>query len=203
MAQLPTPGAVLDFWIGPSADDHTALEARNKLWFMKSAETDAVLEDRFLPLLRALTKGLAEEWAVQGARQRLAAIIVLDQFSRNIFRNTAAAFAQDEIALRLTQEGLRRNGDLTLTEVERVFYYLPLEHSESLSDQNLSVEKFGQLVSESRSAFRPYCEKTLDYAVQHREVIQRFGRFPHRNAILGRSNTPEEEAYLAEPGAGF
>lgn len=201
--RLPTPGAVMDYWIGPATHDNLAANRLHKRWFIKRAETDQFIDQQFGPLLGALADGLAAEWVAAGPRQRLAAIIVLDQFSRNMFRGTSAAFQYDPLALKLSLEGLEREQHAKLTEVEQSFLFLPLEHSESLIHQDLCVTHFETLVSQARPIFRSLCERSLDYARQHREIIQRFGRFPHRNAILGRANTSEEDVYLSQPGAGF
>lgn len=203
MPIYPTPGAVLDYWIGPSTDDHLAAKRLHKRWFIKSPDTDRFIGVQFQPLLNALRDGLAEDWATQGPRQRLAAIIVLDQFSRNIFRGRAESFSYDHIALDLTLKGLDQNAHSGLSEVEQSFFYLPLEHSERLEDQDRSIGEFGALLGASRASFKPLLQNTLDYAHQHRVVIQQFGRFPHRNVILGRENTPDEDVYLSKPGAGF
>lgn len=202
-ASLPTPGAVLDYWIGPATDDHLFADRQHKLWFTKSAETDAFITGHFLALHTAMMNGLADAWAAQGARPRLAAIIVLDQFSRNMFRDTPRAFEADPLARQLAADGLQRDDDRKLTEIERSFFYLPFEHSEALADQHQSVRLFERLSADARDAYRPICDLALDYAQQHRDVIARFGRFPHRNAILERDNTPEETEYLSKPGAGF
>ncbi|MFN3212667.1 MAG: DUF924 family protein [Henriciella sp.] len=203
MATYLTPGAVLDYWIGPATHDHLAANRLNKTWFIKSAETDAFIQSQFGDLLDELSDGLAAEWAKAGPRQTLAAIIVLDQFSRNIHRGTPKAFSYDPLALRLTKAGLARRETSQLTEVERAFFLMPLEHSESLEDQNTCVTAFEQLLGSSRPVFRPLLENSLDYARQHRDVIAEFGRFPHRNAILGRQNTAAESDYLQKPGSGF
>ncbi len=200
---LPTPGAVLDYWIGSASHDHIAATKKNKLWFVKSLETDTQIAERFLQLISALAGGLAYDWAGQGPRQRLAAIITLDQFSRNVFRSHALSFKHDKLALGLTKEGLVLGEDKMLTEIERIFFYLPLEHSERKYDQSLSVQLYTKLAATARPAFKSICESTLDYAIKHKYVIDQFGRFPHRNAILKRSSTPEEVSYLSKPGSGF
>lgn len=202
-ANLPTPGAVLDVWIGPAAHDALAAKAREKLWFRKSFDTDARLADQFIPLIAALANGLGFEWAAQGPRQRLAAIIALDQFSRNIFRGHALSFAHDRLALALCKEGMIMAIDSDLTEMEKVFFYLPLEHSERIVDQDLAVAQYKKLLETGRPAFHDQLKGTLDFAEKHRDVIREFGRFPHRNAILKRPSTTEEQAYLAKPGSGF
>ena len=202
-ASLPTPGAVLDFWIGAGTDDHLFADRQHKLWFTKSSATDAFITKHFSILHTALMNGLADVWAAQGPRSRLAAIIVLDQFSRNMFRGTPEAFEADPQALKLAKAGLQTGEDQSLTEIERSFFYLPFEHSEELADQHDSVRLFERLVADARHSFQPICQSSLDYAEQHLEIIEKFGRFPHRNAILERANTPEETEYLSKPGAGF
>lgn len=200
---LETPEAVLAWWLGETREDASALQAQARLWFTKSEATDAEIRARFGDTLNALKAGLAEDWARQGTQARLAAIIVLDQFSRNMHRGTPGMFATDAQALALAREAVEAGEDEALSEVERVFLYLPYEHSEAASDQERAVELFEKLQNEAREDFRAYAETTLDYAHQHKAVIDRFGRFPHRNGVLERENTPEEAAYLAEPGAGF
>ncbi|MEM9054333.1 MAG: DUF924 family protein [Pseudomonadota bacterium] len=203
MTTLPTPQDVLDYWLGETIDQAETVEAKHQLWFGKSFETDKDIADRFLSLIAPLADGLAYDWAEQGPQQRLAAIITLDQFSRNLFRDSPLSFAHDRIALGLTKEALMKGEDKTLSEVERIFLYIPLEHSEAMTDQDLSVQMYNKLAESARVAFKDLCENTLDYAHRHRDVIKQFGRFPHRNQILGRPNTPEEAEYLAQPGAGF
>ena len=203
MNVLPTPGAVLDYWIGPAAHDHMAANRLHKRWFINAAETDAFIKTQFGGLLEAFNEGLADEWFAAGPRQTLAAVIVLDQFSRNIFRDTPKAFAFDGLALKLCKAASERGDASQLTEVERSFLLMPLEHSEALADQDACVAAFETLASASRPAFQPLINSSLDYAHQHRKVIEQFGRFPHRNAILGRENTAAEADYLKQPGSGF
>ena len=203
MSGLPTPQEVLDYWIGDAAHSPEAAGEKHKLWFGKSDETDAEIRERFLPLLEVLSHlPAAEDWAGRGPRERLAAIIVLDQFSRNLFRGEARAFTQDGLALLLCRDGLALGQDKGLTEAERIFFYLPLEHSEAPEDQERSVAMFTDLLVESREGFRSLIESTLQYSKAHKEAIDQFGRFPHRNAALGRESTEEEQEWLAE-GGGF
>ena len=203
MSTLPTPEDVLGYWIGEAASSPEAAGRQNKLWFTKSDETDADIRARFLPLLEVLSHlPAAEDWCARGPRDRLAAIIVLDQFSRNLFRGEARAFAQDDLALLLCKDGLALGQDKGLSECERIFFYLPLEHSEAPEDQERSVAKFTDLLVESREGFRSLVESTLQYSRAHKDVIDRFGRFPHRNAALGRASTDDEKEWLAE-GGGF
>ncbi|MEO0818075.1 MAG: DUF924 family protein [Pseudomonadota bacterium] len=198
-----SPDDILDDWIGPAAHDAVLAEARKRVWFGKSDAVDRDLEARYLPTIEALAAGLAETWAERGPRPRLAAIIAMDQFTRNIFRDTPNAFSLDSRALGLAKEGLVLGQDRELTEVEQMFFYLPLEHSERAADQQLSVDLFTRLAESARPPFKALVDDTLDYAHKHKAVIDQFGRFPHRNVILGRESTPEETAYLSQPGAGF
>ncbi|MEE9380795.1 MAG: DUF924 family protein [Hyphomonadaceae bacterium] len=200
---LETPHTVLDYWIGEAANDPEVMATKNRLWFVKSFETDTEIATRFIDTMAALASGLALKWADEGPQERLAAIITLDQFSRNIFRNMPDAFANDRLALGLTKEGLLKGDDTKLTEVERWFFYLPLEHSESAVNQDLSIRMYEKLAAEARPEFSSTMASALDYARQHKAVIDQFGRYPHRNAILGRPSTPEEQTYIDEPGSGF
>lgn len=202
-SELPTPQDVIDYWIGEASGSPDAAGEKHKLWFGKSKETDAEIRDRFGPLLETLSElPAAEDWAARGPRERLAAIIVLDQFSRNLYRDEARAFAQDDLALLLCEDGIALKQDKTLSEVERIFFYLPLEHSETPEDQERSVSVFTDLLADSREGFRSLIESTLQYAKDHKKVIDDFGRFPHRNKALGRDSTDEEKEWLAE-GGGF
>ncbi len=203
MSDLPSPEAVLDFWFADAARSPEALKAQNKIWFNGGEAFDRVLTEKFQPLLEALAPGpRAEDWAARGQHGRLAAIIVLDQMSRNIFRGSPRAFAQDDLALRLCREGLELREDNHLSEAERVFFYLPLEHSEDPADQARSVAMFTAIAEDARPGFEDFAQLTLDYAREHAKVIADFGRFPHRNKTLGRESTPEELEWLAE-GGGF
>jgi uncharacterized protein (DUF924 family) len=203
MTALPSPEDVLSFWIGEAANSPAELKLKNKMWFNGGEALDAELRSRFLSLLETLSAGpLAEDWAARGVRGRLAAMLVLDQFSRNIFRRSPRAFAQDRLALHLCKEGLLAREDLGLSECERVFFYLPLEHAEDAGLQARSVDLFNSLHADARPGFDDFTKSTLDYARQHRDAVQQFGRFPHRNAVVGRVSTPDELDWLAE-GGGF
>ena len=204
MSQIATSEDVIDFWIGAANEDADAAKEKNKLWFQKSDETDAAIADQFGLLHRRLIedRDYASEFVDQGPNERLAAIIVLDQFSRNMFRGSAKAFAQDDVARELAEEGLTRGADKGLSEAKRIFFYIPFEHSEAAIDQVRSIALFTALYKDSRAAFRPLVESTLEYAYAHKAVIDRFGRYPHRNAALGRASTPEELDWLAK-GGGF
>lgn len=186
---------VLAFWFGtPDAADYGQARAA---WFRKDDAFDAQIRARFLTEVEAAIAGQRADWATspQGA---LALFILLDQFPRNLFRNTARAFAGDTAALALAGRVVGAGWDRTLLPVQRVFAYLPFEHSEALADQERSVALFAALAEA-----HPETASYLDYAQRHREVIVRFGRFPHRNGVLGRSSSPAEANYLALPGSGF
>ena len=200
---MTSPEDVLAFWIGEASQSPDAFKAQQQKWFNGGPALDAELRSRFGPLLEELSTGtLASDWAETGPHGRLAAIIVLDQFSRNIFRKTPRAFAQDALALRLYKDGIARGEDFGLSEAERIFFYLPLEHSEDITDQDRSVDMIFKLHAEARPGFETFTKSFLDYALEHRHAIRQFGRFPHRNAILGRASTPDELEWLAE-GGGF
>ncbi|KRF01916.1 hypothetical protein ASG87_10445 [Frateuria sp. Soil773] len=184
---------VLDFWF---ADDSAVR------WFVRDAEFDAQIRERFGATLEAAARGELDRWAAT-PRGWLALLIVLDQFSRNIHRNDARAWAQDPKAQALALAGIERGDDERLAPLERIFAYLPLEHAEDLSLQQRSVALFRALASHVPARERGQYDNFLDYAQRHCEVITRYGRFPHRNAALGRADTADEREYLAQPGSGF
>lgn len=187
--------AVVDFWFLPP--DHPGHGAYRPEWFLKDDAFDAAIRERFgAEVEAALSSALgdAPDTAV------LARILLLDQFIRNIYRGTPRAFAGDAQALSLAETLVVAGRDKNLSPWQRWFAYLPFEHSESLLDQERAVALFAALRREMRHvAF----DSAYDYALRHREVIARFGRFPHRNAILGRESTPEEIEFLKRPGSSF
>jgi uncharacterized protein (DUF924 family) len=193
--------AVLTFWFGPMDADVWPV-AQGGLWFGKSDATDERIRQQFLPMWNGLMNGTPDASALC-VQERLAAIIVLDQFSRNMFRASAGMFASDALALRLALQTIDAGEDEQLTPLERVFCYLPLEHAEDIALQDRCVALFERLANavppENRRLFDDYA----DYALRHRAVVAEFGRFPHRNPLLGRDSTPDELEYLAKPGAGF
>lgn len=177
-------GEVLGFWFGELGPED---------WFGGGGEIDARIRERFLDLHEALRdEGVPEPWRAT-ARGLLAAVIALDQFPRNLYRGDPRAFAADAAALRLAKEALDRGCDRELSEDERKFLYLPFEHSEDPAEQARSVALFSALGDEIG----------LDHAVRHKAVVDRFGRFPHRNEALGRPSSPEEIEFLKEPGSSF
>lgn len=187
---------VLDFWFLPrGSEGHGEQRAE---WFRKDEAFDAAIRERFGASISQAVAGGLREWDALGPRGVLARILVLDQFTRNAYRNTPQAFAGDMLALDAARELVGANAHLELAPVERVFAYMPFEHAEDARMQEQAVELFTALSRE-----HPGFTEALDYALRHRAVIARFGRFPHRNAILGRASTPEEADYLRQPGSGF
>ena len=183
---------MLLFWFGPPAERGKA----HKRWFVKDPAFDAEIRDRFLPLYEEARAGRRAHWKAQPA-DGLALVIVLDQFPRNMFRGTPRAFESDPLALEAARQAVERGFDRDMPAVERLFLYLPFEHSERLADQELACELMQPL-----EALQPELD-AYRYAVLHRDIVARFGRFPHRNAVLGRPSTPEEIAFLKGPGSSF
>ena len=186
---------VLNYWFGPLGSD-TDKQIR-ALWFYKSEATDAEIRQRFGALIEPALAGHLRDWS-RTPLARLAQIIVLDQFTRNVFRDSARAFAGDAQALPAALDLLARGDDLQLEPLQRWFALLPLEHAEDGAMQQRSVAEF-----EALAAADPRLADALEYARRHQQVIVRFGRFPHRNQALGRVSSAEELAYLAQPGSGF
>jgi uncharacterized protein (DUF924 family) len=179
---------VLAFWFADGPD------TRRAAWFQKDDAFDAACR-KFERAHEAAKRGDLDHWAatLEGV---LALLILLDQLSRNLHRGSPEAFAADSKARAIAAAAIARGDDRAMTPVQRMFVYLPFEHSEDAADQDRSVALF-------ESIREGLGDNTVDYAERHRDVIRRFGRFPHRNAVLDRANTPEEDAYLAEPGSGF
>lgn len=194
---------VLDFWFGACGPDGALDRAKQKMWFGSGHQHDAVIRKQFGKLHRRAARGeLDAEWAAT-PRGRIALIVVLDQFSRHIHRGTASAFAQDPAAQRLALAGVEQGVDRALIPAQRAFFYLPFEHAEDLKLQQLSTRSFERLASEVAPAWRKEYAGFADYAGHHRDIVERFGRFPHRNQILGRVSTPEEIEFLKQPGSSF
>jgi uncharacterized protein (DUF924 family) len=184
---------VLQFWFGegpPYAD--------RPEWFRKSDAFDREIERRFAALIESALQGGLPAWAA-ASQTALARVILLDQFPRNVYRNTPKAFAGDPLALAAARAMVDSGQDRALEPVQRVFVYLPFEHAEDPAAQDTSVQLFGALAREAPEAGAGW----LDYARRHHAIVARFGRFPHRNAILGRPSTPEETEFLAQPGSSF
>ena len=192
--QAVAPAEVLEFWFGPS-DAPDAGKPR-KAWFTKDEAFDAQVRARFGALIASAMRGELDHW-LDAPDSALAYLILLDQFTRNAFRGTASSFAGDARALAAARRIVERGWDLAMTPAHRWFSYLPFEHSERIEDQRESLRLFGLLRDD------PVAGGAYEWAVRHFEVIERFGRYPHRNAILGRPSTPAELEFLAQPGSSF
>jgi uncharacterized protein (DUF924 family) len=185
---------ILDFWFG--SPEQASYGKPRQIWFIKKNEFDREVQTRFLKNYEQAAAGELDSWK-SSPLNCLALILLLDQFPRNMFRGTAQAFATDWQALSAAQYAIAQGYDRELLPVQRWFIYCPFEHSENLEDQNLCLALFQQLSDDPDSA------DAINYALRHREVILRFGRFPHRNEILGRASTPEEQEFLQQPGSSF
>jgi uncharacterized protein (DUF924 family) len=191
----PRVAAVLSFWFGDASE--RALGRPREAWFRKDPALDAAIRSRFGALVDEALAGGPAGWVASDDDDALALLVVCDQFPRNLFRGDARAFALDARALALARRLVAEGRDARMRPVERAFVYLPFEHSESLADQRESVRRFGALRGD------PDAGGYIDWAVRHFEVIERFGRFPHRNDALGRVSTAQEIAFLAQPGSRF
>jgi uncharacterized protein (DUF924 family) len=195
--------AILDFWLGTCGADGALDPAKRGMWFADGRKYDAEIASRFGALHARASGGELEATWAPDARGRLALIVLLDQFSRHIHRDTGAAFAQDAMAQRLAADGIARGLDRGLIPAARSFFYLPLEHAENPALQRLSVECFRGLCDVVAPAWRKDYDGFVDYARRHHDIIVRFGRFPHRNALLGRQSTQEEVEFLKQPRSSF
>lgn len=198
---------ILHYWFG-NLDDLTLItmsDSQVTKWHSKKPDVDAEIRQLFLDLYLRSRDELPPD-SLEDPRTTLAQIILFDQFPRNMFRDTAEMYATDRIALHLCKRALERKLDESLPLIKRMFLYMPLMHSEDLNNQTLTVELFGQLrtLAESRSPQNvPFFEMSLGYAQRHHDIVEQFGRFPHRNGLLGRASTEVELAFLNEAGSSF
>ena len=199
---MDTPDTLHAFWFGTHPQDADVIASQSALWWQKQPAVDTEIRKRFAPLVERAATGELDSWLGE-LRGRLALILLTDQFPRNIWREQAAAFAFDVLALRWAKEALVLGLDTRARPIERVFLYLPLEHSENLADPQHAVRLFDALAASVSSELRPAFDGFLDYARRHLEIIERFGRFPHRNAALGRETTAAEADFLRQPGSRF
>ena len=183
-------GRILDFWLRPRDPDGQPLWRDE--WFKRDDALDTAISANFADAVDQAIDGRLDGMAVDG-EGALALVILLDQFPRNLHRGTAKAFAGDQRALRIAKDAIARGFDRFMAKYARMFFYLPFEHSEDLADQERSVQLFASL----------HDDNVNKYAVAHRDIIARFGRFPHRNAVLGRPSTTEEIEFLKQPGSSF
>ena len=193
----PTPGEILDFWLGDGMNMARGWPTQNlnKRWFQGGAALDQEIKMRFGQRVMQSLNGDLQDWEQQLA-SRLALVILLDQFTRNMFRASVQAFDGDARAQRLVLQTLQRHEDTELPWVGRLFLYMPLMHAETLALQQESVARFSSLLAEAPAQLKPQLQGNLDFARQHHGIIAKFGRFPYRNAVLGRTSTPQELDFL-------
>ena len=193
---------ILDEWYGPLDAEGRASPEKMARWFEKNEAFDRHLREHFLPWMERALAGQLTDWAAHDSG-RVALILLLDQFTRNVYRGTARMFSGDSLALPLAQETKGPKHDASILPAHRSLTLMPLMHSEALADQEDCVAAFERLAGTGPAAHRPSHEYGLNFAVAHRDIIARFGRFPHRNAILGRPSTAEERTFLEQPGSSF
>lgn len=193
---------ILQYWFGTLEDDIEIARAQTPLWWSKNPATDAYVTSNFETLVLAAEAGGLDDWRASPSG-RLALVLLTDQFPRHIYRGTPAAFRFDPLARELCLEGLQTAADQDLTPIRRAFFYMPLEHSEQLAHQQKSVELFERLAREMQETGSDVFTGFVEFARQHKTIIERFGRFPHRNEVLGRSSRQSELDFLSEPNSSF
>ena len=201
-ADVNDPDEILNFWFGDASQSPAKAEARMSLWFEADSAMDARIRPRFGVAVDAAARGKLVSWT-DAPRPALALVVLLDQFPRNMWRGTARAFAYDGEALAVARQAVAAGFLRELAPIEQPFLTLPFQHSETLEAQRESVRLCREIVTMAPLEWRPMLETFAPYADRHLELIERFGRFPHRNAVLGRVSTPDEEAYLAGGGETF
>jgi uncharacterized protein (DUF924 family) len=199
---METHETILQFWFGSNTDDKIVAEERSKLWWSKVPQTDRQIQQRFEPYVAKAANRELDSWLATPAGC-LALILLTDQFPRNIYRNTPKAFSFDALACSWCKEGIGKGFHHALRPIQRVFFYLPLQHSESVEDQDRSLALSEELIAGVGPEKRSTYDGFLRFAVRHRDIVKRFGRFPHRNLILGRESSSEELAFLKEKGSSF
>jgi uncharacterized protein (DUF924 family) len=190
-----SPEGVHRFWFADTIDDPQAADERRDLWFRCAPAFDDEIRGRFGPMIAAAARGELSAWE-RAPQSCVSLVIVLDQFPRNAYRNTAAAFENDHLALAVTRRAITAHYVDRLAIVERAFLLMPYQHVESLAVQREGIAYFERMSAAALPQWRPFAENTLQFARRHLEIVERFGRFPHRNTVLGRSSTPTEQAYL-------
>lgn len=194
--------SVYEYWFGSEELTPAAIEARSRLWWQGSADIDYDIERRFGKLVEVASKGNFKNWLNHPA-SAVALILLNDQFPRNLYRGSGKAFAQDHLALSYAKELVQTTEYSGLHPLEKTFALMPFEHSEILQDQEFCVEQFALLVDSVDPQWQESMKSFYQYALEHRDIVRQFGRFPHRNKVLGRQATPEETEYLASGGRRF
>ena len=194
--------SILSFWFKEQELTAPQIDRRMDIWFGEDQVFDAEIKELFTDDIEAASNGKLNHWAVE-PHGRLALILIIDQFRRNVFRGTADAFSKDKIALKLCVEGAMEKKDLGLTPIQRVFFYMPLQHAESKKVQAKSVDLYNRLAESVSATYKETFLTVAQFAELHKDIVDRFGRFPHRNRLLGRDNTPEEDEYLSGDAVDF
>ncbi len=194
--------AILAFWFKEHELSAPQIDRRMDIWFGEDPAFDHEIQQNFSVDVERASEGALDHWADE-PRGRLALILLLDQFRRNIYRGSAKAFENDKAALKLCVEGAMQKKDRGLTAIQRAFFYMPLQHAESPKVQAKSVELYSKLAEAVSPTFQETFLTIAQFAELHRDIIDQYGRFPHRNALLGRDNTPEEDEYLAGDAPDF
>ena len=193
---------ILSFWFKEQALSAPQIDRRMDIWFGENPDFDDEIEAEFSDDVARASKGKLDHWA-DDPLGRLTLIILIDQFRRNIYRNTEKAFSKDKLALKLCVEGAMQKKDRGLTPIQKVFFYMPLQHAESRKVQAKSVALFNRLAESVSPTYRETFLTVAQFAELHKDIIDQFGRFPHRNALLGRKNTQKEDEYLAGDSPDF
>lgn len=192
---MTTPQDIVDFWLGEAASDPAAAKARTTVWYGGKSHVDQQIQDQFGETLALAEQGNLDEWR-NSSEGALALVILLDQFSRNLYRRTGDAFKNDAKALEIARSAVEQGLHKEMSWIGRVFLYHPFHHAESLEAQDQGVERFEEVYREASPEWAETLYTFVDYARGHRDIVRRFGRFPHRNEALGRENTIEEAEYL-------
>jgi uncharacterized protein (DUF924 family) len=194
--------AILSFWFKEQELSAPQIDRRMDVWFGEDPVFDREIEQAFSGDVERACEGKLDHWATE-PHGRLALIILIDQFRRNIYRNSAEAFSKDRLALKLCVEGAMEKKDKSLTPIQRVFFYMPLQHAESAKVQAKAVELYNRLAESVSPTYQETFLTVAQFAELHKDIIDQFGRFPHRNKLLGRENTSEEDEYLASDSPDF
>ena len=197
-----TPESVYDFWLPNIEETPEYSQAQSAVWFGKNDEFDNRIKSDFVPGLDKLAESDWKSW-IESPKGAVSCVIALDQFPRNAFRGTSRMYAYDPKALEIAKDIVAKGMDSEMNLFEKVFLYLPYEHSEDLDDQKTCMELFTNLRDGASEEMKGNAENYLEFARKHLVIVERFGRFPHRNEILGRESTPEEVEFLKQPGSGF